>query len=77
MVMNRIVRAFDPIIQLMQGIAYPLAYIAISTGICLIIVGQKRGGMSMIKWAAVGYLLMQWLPSIMQILADVGQAMRP
>lgn len=77
MIVERIRAAFNPLINLAQGMAYPLAYIVIATGICLIIVGQKRKGMVFIKWAAVGYIMMQWLPSIMQIIDDVGKAMRP
>lgn len=74
-VMDRVIKAFEPLIQLAQALSYPLTYLAIAVGICLIIVGQKRRGLTFIKWASVGYILMQWLPSIMQILHDVGGAM--
>lgn len=74
-VMDKVIDAFEPLILLAQALSYPLTYLAIATGICLIIVGQKRRGMVFIKWASVGYILMQWLPSIMKILHDVGGAM--
>ena len=72
----RIMNAFQPLIEIAQGIAFPLAYLAIATGICLIIIGQKSGGLRLIKWAAIGYLLMQWLPSLMKILNEVGAGLQ-
>jgi len=74
-VKDKVISAFEPLINLAQALAYPLSYLAIAVGICLIIVGQKRKGMVFIKWAAVGYIMMQWLPSIMQIIDDVEGAM--
>ena len=72
---EKILRAFQPIIDIAQGIAYPLAFVSILTGICLVIVGQKRSGLNMVKWAAVGYIAAQWVPGFMKILAEVGKAM--
>ena len=73
---TRITQAFNPIIDLVQALAYPLAFVAVSMGICLIIIGQKRQGLQVCKAAVVGYVLMQWLPGLMQILQEVGRAMR-
>jgi hypothetical protein len=73
---KKVVRAFDPIIALTQAVAYPLCYCAMAVGICLMIVGQKHTGVKTIKWAAVGFLMMQWLPGVMNILMEVGKAMR-
>lgn len=72
---EKIVKAFDPIIQLLQSITYPLAFVCIALGVLTIMIGQKRRGLEIIKWAAVGYLLMQFLPGLMTILRTVGQAM--
>ncbi|UOY92918.1 hypothetical protein MUG87_01870 [Ectobacillus sp. JY-23] len=71
----RIISAFDPIISLVQGVAYPVTFLMIGGGFLLIIMGQRSKGLSMIKWAAVGYIGLQFAPSIMQILVEVGKAM--
>lgn len=75
-VFDKILKAFDPLIQLIQGIAYPLAYCAIGLGVILMILDQRHRGMQLIRSAVIGYLLMQWLPAIMVLLRDIGQAMR-
>ncbi len=72
---TRIIGAFDPIISLVQGIAYPVTFLMISGGFLLIILGQRSKGLAMMKWAGVGYIGLQFAPAIMQILVDVGKAM--
>lgn len=67
--------AFMPIIDVIQGISLPLCFVVVATAMCLIIVGQKKQGMVMAKWAVIGFIAMQWLPSFMKILAEVGEAM--
>ena len=72
----KIMSAFQPIIDLVQGLAYPLSYITLATGICLIIIGQKSQGIRLMKWAGIGYLFMQWLPGLMRILYEVGKGLQ-
>lgn len=72
---DNIIRAFDPLIQLMQGVSYPITFLMISGGFILIIMGQRSKGLAMIKWAAVGYIGLQFAPAIMKILVGVGKAM--
>ncbi len=72
---DKIIGAFDPIIQLAQGVSYPVAFLMICGGFLLIMVGQRSKGLAMLKWAAVGYVGMQFAPAIMQILVSVGKAM--
>jgi hypothetical protein len=71
-----IIKAFDPIIELFQGVAFPLCFLAISIGCLMLMLGHRAKGLDMIKWAAIGYLFMQFIPAIMRILVDVGAAMR-
>ena len=72
---ERITGAFNPIIQLLQAVSYPIAFVCAALAILLIMIGQKRKGLEIIKWAAIGYILMQLLPSFMSILHSVGGAM--
>jgi hypothetical protein len=73
---EKITGAFNPIIQLIQGVTFPLCFVCTALGILLVMIGQKRKGLEIIKWAVVGYLLMQLLPGLMNILHSVGSAMK-
>jgi len=72
---ERIMHAFDPLIQLIQGLAYPVTFIMFSAGFLVMISGKPQRGLQMMKWAALGYLGMMFLPAIMTILVEVGKSM--
>lgn len=71
-----IMKAFDPLIDLMQGISYPICFLMIGGGFLLCMMGQGQRGFRMIKWAAIGYIGLQFAPAIMGILVEVGRAMK-
>ncbi|UYL93885.1 hypothetical protein PK21_gp43 [Geobacillus phage vB_GthS_PK2.1] len=68
-----IMKACQPIIDLLQGISYPVAFIMITGGFLLIMTGQTSRGMHFIKWACLGYLGLQFAPALMQIVIQIGQ----
>lgn len=72
---EKIIRACDPIIQLIQGVSYPVGFIMICSGFLVMMTGKKQQGLNIIKWAAIGYIGMQFAPAIMTILVEVGKAM--
>lgn len=72
---ERIIGAFDPLIQLLQGLAYPVSFLMLTTGAILVMIGQKSRGLSMIKGAGIGYILLQLTPALMSILVDIGKEM--
>lgn len=72
---ERIISAFDPVIQLLQGISYPVAFVMITCGFLLIMTGQKSRGLSMMKYAGLGYIGLQLAPALMGILVDIGKEM--
>jgi hypothetical protein len=74
-VADKIVRAFDPIIQVIQGLSYPVGFIMICSGFLVIMTGNRQKGLNIIKWAAIGYIGMQFAPAIMSMLIEVGKAM--
>lgn len=74
-IQTRIIGAFDPIIQLLQGISYPVAFVMLTCGFLLIMTGQKSRGLSMIKWSGIGYIGLQLAPALMAILVDIGKEM--
>ena len=71
-----IMRAFDPLIDLVQAVSYPLCFLMVSGGCLLMMVGHRARGLDMMRWAAVGYILLQLVPAVMRVLVEVGQAMR-
>jgi hypothetical protein len=68
-----IVKACDPIIELLQGVSYPVAFIMVTGGFLLIMTGQTSRGMHFIKWACLGYLGLQFAPALMKIVITIGQ----
>jgi hypothetical protein len=73
----RIVKAFDPLVELLQSVGYPLGVLLIMAGTIRIMLGQRKAGLDMIKAVAIGYLGLQFAPTIMMLVADVAKAMRP
>lgn len=73
---DKIIKAVDPIVQLIQGISYPVGFIMIAAGFLVIMTGNRQKGLNMIKWAAIGYIGMQFVPVIMALLVEVAKAMK-
>lgn len=72
---DKIIHAFDPLIQVIQGLSYPVGFIMLTAGFLVIMTGNRQKGIHIIKWAAIGYIGMQFAPAIMMILIEVGKAM--
>ncbi len=75
-IQDRVAHAFDPLFQAISGFAYPACFFTISAGCILIMIGQKHKGLNMIKWAAIGFIGLQFAPGIMTILMEVGRAIK-
>lgn len=71
-----IIESFDPIIELVQAFAYPIAFVMATSGFFVIMTGNKHRGMDMIKWATVGFLGSQFVPRLMAILIQVGEQLK-
>jgi hypothetical protein len=70
---EKIISAFNPIIQLIQGLSYPVGFIMLTAGFLVMMTGNRQKGLNMIKWAAIGYVGMQFAPAVMTILVEVGR----
>lgn len=66
--------ALNPIISMVQGSAYWIAYLWMLTGAVIIITGNRSKGLSMIKMAGIGYIVVQFVPAMMDIVHKAGQA---
>lgn len=71
-----IIHAFNPLIQVMQALSYPVSFLGMAAGMLLVSVGQRHRGINMVKWAAIGYIGMQLVPGIMEMVSQVGDAMK-
>lgn len=67
-----ILHAFDPLIDLIQALAYPIAGVMIAGGCLFIMCGQRDKGMGMLQNAAMGYILVQLSPLMLKLLVGIG-----
>jgi len=67
---------FNPLIELLAGLGYPLTYGMLSIGMIMIITGKKSKGLEIMKWAAIGYIGLQFVPFILNLLLEIGRDMR-
>lgn len=68
LIVNYIIELFEPVKQIIRAISDPVCYIAMGSGILLMVCGNPKKGLRMIRWAGVGYLAFQFLPFGMKIL---------
>lgn len=73
-VKQRIIHAFDPLMELMIDVALPITGVMITGGCLLILIGQKERGFSLILNSSLGYVLVNLSPMILSLLAGVGSA---
>lgn len=65
---------FDPLIQMLQALAFPIAGVMIAGGCLFIMVGNRERGMNMLQNTAVGYILVQLLPMLLELLVGIGNS---
>jgi hypothetical protein len=73
-VKERIVHAFDPLVDLMVALSLPIAGVMITGGALMSMVGFKEKGYSLIFSASLGYILVQLSPMLIDLLFGVGSA---
>lgn len=71
-IQSKILHAFDPLIDLIQSLSYPIAGVMIAGGCLFIMVGNRERGMQMLQNAAIGYILVQLSPMILELLVGIG-----
>lgn len=73
---DKMKEGLNPIIELLAGLGYPLTYAMLIVGAIMIITGKKSKGLDVIKWACIGYIGLQFIPFLLNLLADIGREMR-
>lgn len=67
---SKMIHAFDPLINLVQALAYPVCMVVVLGGALFIMIGNKEKGFAMMQGAGLGYVLVQMTPIILNILVD-------
>jgi hypothetical protein len=73
-VKERIMGAFDPLVELMITLSYPIAGVMLTGGALAIMIGMRDKGYSMIQTAGIGYILVQMTPLFLKLLVGIGGA---
>lgn len=71
---DKMLHAFDPLIALVQALAYPVAMVVVLGGALFIMIGNKEKGFSMMQGAGLGYVLVQMTPLVLNILVEAMKA---
>ena len=69
---DKIVHSFDPLIDLIQALSFPIAGVMIAGGCLFIMAGNRDRGMQMLQNAAIGYILVQLSPMMLDLLVGIG-----
>jgi Type IV secretion system pilin len=73
---EKIVEAFMPLVDLIQALSYPIALVMLTGGALMFMINQKDKGISLIQNASIGYILVQLMPLMMQLLVGIGNTVR-
>lgn len=69
---DTIASAFEPIKELLISLADPLCYIMFVWGCVECIVGRPASGLDRMKYAAIGFIAINWIPVIMNTIRSVA-----
>lgn len=75
-VSRKMQEGLNPLIELLAGLGYPLTYGMLSIGMIMIITGKKSKGLEIMKWAAIGYIGLQFVPFLLNLLLEIGRDLR-
>lgn len=71
---DKMLHAFDPLITLVQALAYPVAMVVVLGGALFIMIGNREKGFGMMSGAGLGYALVQMTPLALNILVEAMKA---
>lgn len=61
-----------PLVDMIQALSYPVALVMLTSGALLFMINQKDRAVSLIQNASIGYILVQLMPLLMQLLVGIG-----
>ncbi|WP_017728465.1 hypothetical protein [Halalkalibacterium ligniniphilum] len=69
---EKIIEAFMPLVDMIQALSYPIALVMLTGGALMFMINQKDKGIGLIQNASIGYILVQLMPLMMQLLVGIG-----
>lgn len=70
-VSNKIISAFAPITDLVQGLAYPITFISLSYAGILFIMRRNEQAIQTLQGAAIGFIIVNMAPLLMRLLVSI------
>lgn len=58
--------AFDPVITMLQQMAFPVASIVLAWACLQAMIGKPAGAVDRAKWAIIGFLAMRYAPDLLR-----------
>ena len=74
-VTEKVVTAFSPLVDLVTALSYPIGLVMMLGGGLFVMVGNSERGFGMIQKAGLGYVLIQMLPLLMDLLVDITKSL--
>ncbi|TYS66392.1 hypothetical protein FZD47_02585 [Bacillus infantis] len=71
----KVVQAFNPLIELARALSYPIGLVMMLGGGLFVMIGNADKGFSMIQKAGLGYVLIQMLPVLMDLLVEIAKTL--
>ncbi|SDI16626.1 hypothetical protein SAMN05192534_12389 [Alteribacillus persepolensis] len=71
---EKIVGSFDPLVELITHLSYPVATVMVTGGALMVMIGLKEKGYSTIQTASIGFILVQMAPLLLELLFGIGEA---
>jgi len=72
---EKVVRAFQPVIDLVQALSYPIGLVMMLGGGLFVMIGNSEKGLGMVQKAGIGYILVQILPLLMDLLVEIAKSL--
>lgn len=71
----KVVGAFSPLVELVKALSYPISLVMMLGGGLFVMIGNSDKGFSMIQKAGLGYVLVQMLPLLMDLLVEIAKSL--
>lgn len=74
-VTGKVVNAFEPLVELVKALSYPIGLVMMLGGGLFVMIGNSDRGFGMIQKAGLGYVLIQMLPLLMDLLVEIAKSL--
>lgn len=71
----KVVNAFSPLVELVKALSYPISLVMMLGGGLFVMIGNSDRGFGMIQKAGLGYVLVQMLPLLMDLLVEIAKSL--